>query len=540
MLLLLASCNLPGSLPGPTTPHRGGSIVDALGGDVESLLPYQPYGVETEWVDQALWTPLWYGDPTGDFHPGLAQELPSQDNGGISRDMRTWTIHLRPRLEWSNGDPLTAADVAFSLNLYADPHFGCNCAFPKHDRSDPTNFLGATALDASTVRFTLAHPNIFLLEILADGVAGPLPQKVFGAILPGDISGSAEGFFPRVVSGPFEMKDHVRGDHLTVVRNPHYYQGPDKPYLDQITFRFLPSQDAILSAFQAGQVDTTYNLPLTSLDRSRALSGYTVYLDEHPSGYEVLAFNLTAPLLKDLAMRQALALSLDPRQVMRLLPPETVAPTCDDQMGTFAHEPQLPCYPQDPVRAGQLLDEDGWRLGPDGLRHKDGQTLVLHYATYNTSGCCPYRLNIAALARASWGRIGVQLAIATYTSHEFLNKVLPEATFEIADFGRWPSYDPDDSWFFMCRQTPEQGGGNFMHYCNHAVDLAEARQQSTTDRTVRATAFHTIHAAILADVPVLYLYSLRHIGIYRSTLHNYHPSALGALEMWNVWDWYLA
>ena len=76
----------------------------------------------------------------------------------------------------------------------------------------------------------------------------------------------------------------------------------------------------------------------------------------------MLIFNLTSPILKDLTVRQALTLSLDPRQVMALLPPGKAAATCDDQAGSFAHEPQLTCYPQDPLRARILLDQDGWRL----------------------------------------------------------------------------------------------------------------------------------------------------------------------------------
>jgi peptide/nickel transport system substrate-binding protein len=537
--LLLSSCDLGNAPAKPHIPQRGGSIITGIEGDVESLLPFQPYGAQTLSVDQAIWTPLWYGDPAGNLHPGLAQELPSLQNGGISADEKTWTIRLRPNLKWSDGSPLTAADVAFSLNTYADPHFGRNGGFPLHDSADPIDFLGATVLDPITVRFTLAHPDHLLLAILADGVAGPIPREIFGAVPPGDIAKSQQGFFPTVVSGPFKMKEHVQGDHLTVVRNPNYYQGPAKPYLDQITFKFFPSQEAILSALQAGTVDTTYVVPRASLDRARELTSYSIYLDQFPSGYEALIFNLTSPMLKDLAVRQALTLSLDPRQVMALFPPGTAAPTCDDQAGTFAHESQLTCYPQDPLRAGILLDQDGWRLGPDGFRHKGSQTLTLRYSTYNTNNNA-YRLQIEALAQAAWGRIGVKVTFQNYATHEFVLSVLPHGTFDIAEYFQWPSYDPEDSWFFMCNQTPDKGGANYMRYCNSAVDLAEISQQSTTDIDVRKAAYHTIHAIILADVPVMYLFSARQAGVYRSTLHNYSPSAVGADEMWNVWDWYLS
>jgi peptide/nickel transport system substrate-binding protein len=506
---------------------------------VESLLPFQPYGVETLSVDQAIWTPLWYGDPTGTMHPGLVQEVPSLQNGGVSADEKTWTIRLRPNLKWSDGSPLTAADVVFSLNTYADVHFTNIFGFPRHDPSDPIDFLGATALDSTTVQFTLAHPSIAMLTYLADGATSPIPREVFGAVPPEDFLTSHQGIFPTVVSGPFKMKEHVRGDHLTVVRNPYYYQGPAKPYLDQITFRFLADEDALLTALQAGQVDTAYSfLSPTNLGRYRALTGYTTYLDQYPAGYEELAFNLATPVLKHLAVRQALTLSLDPRQVIAQAVGETAAPTCDDQAGTYAHEQQLTCYPQDALRAGQLLDQDGWRLGPDGFRHKGGQTLTLRYRT-STSGH-PERPRIEAVAQAAWERVGVKITFQNYPFHKFFQDILPGRAFDIAEFANVIGYDPDDHWFFMCDKTPDVGSSNFMHYCNPVVDQAEMLQQSTTDRDVRRAAFRTIHAAILADVPLMYLYSLRQIGIYRSTLHNYSPSVVGASEMWNVWDWYLA
>lgn len=102
-------------------PTRGGRIVDGVGFEPDDLLPYLTGSTTNHSgaiVDQAIWAPLWYGDQQGMFHPGLAAELPSSTNGGITSDLTTWTIHLRSGLKWSDGSPLTAADCAFSFNLY--------------------------------------------------------------------------------------------------------------------------------------------------------------------------------------------------------------------------------------------------------------------------------------------------------------------------------------------------------------------------------------------------------------------------------------
>jgi peptide/nickel transport system substrate-binding protein len=538
--LLLPACDLGGHAP-PAGPHRGGSIVDDLSLDTQSLLPLQSTLIQEIATDQAIWAPLWYLDPTGMLHPGLAREIPSLANGDISADLKTWTIHLKPNLKWSDGSPLTASDVAFSLTTYADPHFGNTLAFPLHDPGDPIDFLGATALDPTTVQFTLAYPNVTMLAHLNEGVQGPIPQEVFGALKPGDIPKSPQSFLPTVVSGPFIPKEHVQGDHLTVVRNPSYYQGPDKPYLDQITFRFLPNQAAILRAFQAGQLDAAYNLSLANLHRYRARSGYITYLDKYPtSGFEWLLFNLTNPILKDLAVRQALTMSLDPRQIIAQAMDGTAVPDCDDSVGTFAHEPDLTCYPQDPARAQQLLEQDGWRLGADGYRHKGDRRLELRYATTDLD-MNPQRVKTEALAQAAWGRIGIKLDIQNQPRYLLFGSTFYKGTFDIVEyFNLAPSYDPDDHWVFMCNLTLRQGGANLTHYCNPEVDQLETTQQVTADVTARRAEFHTIHLAILADLPVMYLYIPRLIGVYRNTLHNYMPTGIGGTETWNVWDWYLS
>lgn len=543
ILLLLTSCDLlPSGHARTPTPRRGGSIVYELGVETSSLLPLQVQDEVDISADQAIWAPLWYLDPTGMLHPGLAREIPSLSNGDISPDLKTWTIRLRSGLRWSDGSPLTAADVAFSLNTYADPHYGNTVAFPLHDPSDPIDPLGAIALDPTTVQLTLAHPTATMLAHLNDGFQGPIPRAVFGTMKPGDIPKSRENFLPTVVSGPFMVKDHVQGDHLTVVRNPYYYQGPNKPYLDKITFKFFPNQAAILRAMQAGQLDAAYALSPANLASYRALSGYTTYLDKVPSsGYEVLAFNLTNPILKDLAVRQALTMTLDPRTIIAHATGGMAVPTCDDSVGTFAHEPELTCYAQDTVRAQQLLEQDGWALGADAYRHKAGHRLELRYSTANLD-LVPTRLRIAALAQTAWGQIGIKLDIQNQTSSQFFGSTLPNGGFDIAEYFQGAeSADPDDHWLLMCNQTPDRpGGGNFMHYCNSAVDQLETRQQVTADASARKALFHGIHLAVLADLPLMYLYIPRQIGVYRSTLHNYAPTFMGGTETWNVWDWYLS
>lgn len=337
------------------------------------------------------------------------------------------------------------------------------------------------------------------------------------------------------------VSDHKSGDHLTVVRNPNYYQGPDKPYLDQVTFKIIPDQATILTALQSGQVDTAWFLDVNKLDSYKAIQNYTTYIDKHPAGWESAYFNLNNPILADVNVRKALTESFDPNTLVTQIWKGAAVPTCDAGAGTFAHFPNLiPCYKQDPTAAGQLLDSAGWTMGSDGYRHKGGQTLELRYST--TAGKA-YREQTELLAQAAWKQIGVKIDIKNYPANQFFQAtasgVLCGGNFDIAEFADTLGYDPDNHTLFTSTQTcVDNGGSNYMHYKNATVDQAEQTQQVSPDQNTRKAAFQTIAQQLIADVPLMFYYTSANISCASNKVHNYAPSPNGPTETWNIWDWY--
>lgn len=537
MTMVLAGCG-PTSTGGGTsnTPQKGGTVINGLYEEPDTLVPMITNETYSVIVDQSIWAPLWYGDNQGVLHAGIATDVPTVANNGISSDLKTYTIHLKPGLKWSDGSPITADDLKFSLDLYANPDFANTFGFPTTDPADPIGYVSSTKVDDTTVSFTLKNPAVTIPSILADGAGSIVPQKVFSAIKPADIAKSKENFSPSVVSGPFMIKDRVQGDHITVVRNPNYYQASAGfPYLDQVTFKIVPDQSTILADLQSGSVDESWFLDVTKLDAYKAISGYTTASDPHPAGYELLVFNLTNPILADHAVRQALTMSLNLDDLSNKLFKGTAKKTCDNHAGTPYHEDNLiPCYKYDPTGAGQLLDQDGWKMGSDGYRHKNGQLLQLRYSTTNKA----VRKSTQLLAQDAWKAIGIKINLENYDANVFFGAnakgILHSGNFDIGEFANTLGFDPDDHTFFASNQTPDKGGSNYMHYSNPTVDAAENQQQQTSDVNARKAAFHTIHAQILQDLPVFYLYSAANIYVYKNTLHNYAPSPLSAAESWNI------
>lgn len=534
MVTALSACG-PTSSPTNNGPKKGGSIVDGLFEEPDSLLPQGSIETYSDLVDATIWASLFYGDNTGIIQPGLATQVPTTSNGGISSDNLTYTVHLRPNLKYSDGSPLTSDDVAFTIGLIRNKAFAA-----KTNASAFSNIDTVTNPDPSTVIIKLKTVQVtFLAQALTDPINfTPLPKAVYGSLDPASIYKSANNLTPMVTSGPFMIKERVKADHITVVRNPNYYQA-GKPYLDQITFKIIPDQNTILTAFQSKQIDTSWFLDINKLDQYKALTDYKVALDKAPASYEGIYFNFKNPFLADLKVRQAITMGIDISPVISNVWKSIAVKTCDDATGTFAHEPGLiPCYKLDPAGAKALLQGDGFTMGSDGYFTKGGKTLELRYST--TAGKA-YREQTEQVVQDQLKSIGIKINIVNYPADTYFGTVLYDYTkYDIAEFANSLGYDPDNHTQWACDQFTNgpNAGFNISAWCNPTVDAAIKTELGTTDQAARQAAFHTIHTAILTDLPAMWYYAFPDISVANSTIHNYAPSPAGPSETWNVWDWY--
>jgi peptide/nickel transport system substrate-binding protein len=555
--MVLAACG-PTSPSNPTTTAKfGGSIVDGISQEPSSLMPAQSTQTFAVLVDASIWASLIYTTPDFKLAPGLLSEVPSTANNDItiqndsSGNPKTEaiTLKLRSGLKFSDGSPLTSADVAFTIKTLSDPTYGDKQGFPVSE------IASVTTPDTQTTVVTLNTIDVAILtNAFTDPlIFTPLPKSVYGTMAPADI---AKDFQPKVVSGPFTLTERIKGDHITVTKNPNYYQAP-KPYLNKVTFKLFPDANTEVTALQAGQIDTSYFLPVTSVNTLKNIPGYTLYVPKNSPNYEALYFNTTSPILSDATVRLALSESFDPRTEITDIQKGNAVATCDDNTGTIGHEPNLvqnglcPYGPSatakfDPTAAGALLDGDGWTMGSDGYRHKAGKTLELRIST--TSGR-QYRLDSEQLAQAAWKAVGVKIDVNNYPSSVLFGPILfpsdskyatSNPQWDIAEFENSIGTDPDTHTIWSSNQTPPAGGSNLTYYNNPQVDQWEAQQLKTVDVTARVALFHQIHAQILKDVPTFYLYSPLDLSEYKSNLHNYTPDSIGPSETENIWDWWLS
>src|SRR5260221_4590515 len=526
----------------PVRPASGGTWPDEFSQEVNSFISNHRYGGSALLAVQALYLPLFYGDAQGVEHPGAASEIPTVQNGDISADAKTWTLHLRPHLVWSDGQPYDARDVDFSWRLWANPKFGAFIPL------DPTLISRAdVSVDDLSITFHLTRAYAPFLSYWVDGSFAPLPAHRFSRVAPDQISKSPDNLNPQVVSGPFMMGESVPGDHYTLVRNPRYYRASEGlPYLDKVIFRIV-SQNGLLRDLQAGAIDSSAYLFGQRFEQYLHLTNYSFITSSTTASFEALYFNFHNQVLAShLEVRQAMAMAIDHQTLIAAAPSGLDTALCIDH-GSAMHpgyDPSAYCPVFDPATANKLLDDNGWVKGPDCVRSKGGQRLEFEYSTAVTYPP-PGRLDAEVIVQRNFHAIGIKLDIQNYDNVTFFYHLLPDGKaspptgavagrYDIAEFANSFGYDPDDSFLLSCDQTPPNGNWDF--YCNHPLDALYRQEQGTGVPGGRQGIFSQIHGAYLTDFPFIVLYGTSNFGLARKGTHNYQPSPIEG-ETINIWEW---
>jgi peptide/nickel transport system substrate-binding protein len=277
------------------------------------------------------------------------------------------------------------------------------------------------------------------------------------------------------------------------------------------------------------------------------LKDYTLIYPPSQNAFEALYFNFHNQILAShLEVRQAMAMAVDQQAIITGALHGLGSPLCTDHFSAFhpGYEPNPPCPVFELAAANQLLDDNGWVKGPDGVRSKDGQRLGFEYST--APYFSPWRIDIQPLIQRDFQQIGIKLDIQNYPPLTFFRSFLPQGKpsppmgavagrYDIAEFDNYLYYDPDDSGFFACNQVPPTGF-NVTFYCNPALDKLFAQEQATADPGVRQQLFIQIHHIYLTQFPFIVLYGQISFALAHKGTHNYLPGPFGS--NYNIAQWW--
>lgn len=417
--------------------------------------------------------------------------FPALEPGGKERPFKAEPIirfTLRDGVRWHDGAPFTSADVAFTCRAIMDE----KVASPR--RSDFELVSSVETPDPQTVVVRYKKP---FSPALLSWMGAILPKHLLGKL---DPSKWPEAYNRSPIgTGPFMFGSWKTNEFVRLVRNPDYFLG--SPWLDSIVFRVLPDPLTLQLAFQTKQVDFWNVSPwaVKGLEKDPRLDLFSA-----PGNmYNYIGWNLRRPMFQDLRVRQALAQAVNvPQMIKYIIYGRGVQSTGIFTPQVWFFDPSVKPIPYDPAAARNLLDEAGWKVGPDGIRVKDGKRLAFTLLANNGN---EVRRDIATLVQDDLRQVGVEVKVEIYEWAVLLKRFVSKGEFDAIVLGWGLGYDFDQYAIWHSSQThPEEL--NFIGYNNPEVDhlLTDLRQEYARPEIIRLAG--KLQHTIYADQPYLFLF----------------------------------
>lgn len=510
-LVVLAALLLPLALADAQgTPRRGGTIIHGLEGEPTSANPLLETGSETGTLAAHLFDSLVEQDLDFNVRPRGAEKWQ------ISPDGKTYTFWLSKTATFSDGKPVTSADAKWTLETAADVH-------PRIGRTLKGLIERIDTPDAHTMILRLREPFAPLLGLLAGSGSNPmiLPKHVFGD---GKELKTHPANLKPVGSGPYRIKQWVRGSHIELERNPTYHRAP-RPYLDRVILQFLPDASSRWLALEKGEVDylSFYMVPLEQVAKAKANPNLVVEeRGGEASGVVVeLIMNTRTPWFSKGEARQAIASAIDRKRLI-----ETAFLGLGKPAASIMHSGlkpfytnQLPAYSYDVEKANRLLDAAGFPKKADGTRFK----LRLVWATGRE-----VETAAAEVIRNQLKQVGVDVELQKLDRAAAIDRVYIKWDFDAAVWSLATGPDPTlgVTRSYHTKRIQKIAFANASGYSNPEADKLMDIEYLQPNEKERAAIWHRIQRMVLTDLPVYPLVEFPIANVYRKGYHNVvsHPA----------------
>jgi len=535
-------------------PDGGKSATGAWTQEPDNITPYYTQMSYAVWIAQLTSIGLAEWDENGDFVPELAAEVPSAENGGVSADGLTITWKLKPCLFWSDGEPLTSADVKFTWESVMDP---ANAPLSRVGYEKIASIETPDDLTA-VVTFKELYPPWQTVFTQGPNNQGSILPK---HILEGQTALESNDFirWPTVSSGPFVITEWIPGDHMDLLPNPNFYAG--LPKLDRVQIKFVPDPEVALAALQTGDIDWYPDFSEGDIETVGALEPAVHLLVVPNPEWEHYFFNLgtTAGVdgkgkadndgfcpFKDVRVRKAITLGIDRQAFIDTLLSGKTGVPATQWVGAWANTDLKPdAY--DPAAAEALLDEAGYTKGADGIRvgKCDGKDVKLSFNFETTTK--QIRVDIALAVQSDLAKIGIEFKPIHTPAGTFFASYsdggnMPSGKFDMAGYttGFYP--DPMSGVFdsYSCdaiaNKDKPSGVSNYL-LCNPELDTMLAAVNASSDPAARKAALDVAQKYIFDNYYVVMMYQRANIYGYTDRFVPGPMSGFSNMN-WNaeVWD----
>jgi peptide/nickel transport system substrate-binding protein len=434
--------------------------------------------------------------------PGLAKSWET------SQDGLTWTFDIRTGVQWSDGEPLTAADIAYTYTRILDG--GPEAATWS---SYLTSVESVEAPDDQTVVLKLKKPNAVLpllpIPIVPEHVWKDVSEKAVKSYAAEPKDGQ-----PVVGSGPFRLVEGTSGGSTyRFEANKDYWKGA--PHVDEVVFRVFKSEDPAVQALIKGEVDFVEGISALQVRSLQGKDGITAHNGDSP-GFDEIAFNTGSvdletgdpigdpnPAVLDAKFRKALDHAVDRDLIIKKAyqgagkPGTTIIPPAYSNVHWEPTGDDAVAFDLD--KAGQLLDEAGYEKGADGLRTLPNGDPIGTLRLYARSES-KTSVNVMDYFKEWLNDLGIKSEVSAVESNKLTNIIL-DGEFDAFEWGWYVEPDPDSMLSYMtCGQ---RGNWSDSWYCNKEYDTLYQQQNGELDDAARADQVKQMQQILYRDAPYL-------------------------------------
>lgn len=507
-------------------PQRGGTIVVGLGEEPETLDPHKTTRFHSYIVLHHIVEPLFTLDEKFNVIPLLAEGY------DWSADGLTLTLYLKKGILFHNGQEMKARDVKASYERYF--------ALSPMATYMPESAGGIYAIetpDDYTVVLRFRTPKPLAMYELADAHMAIMPADWLKSTPAEDI-----GIRALVGTGPLKFVQWLPGDRIVTERFEGYRHGPSfvsnkgPAYVDRMVFRIIPEPSTLVAELTAGEVDISFDVPPSAV--AGMLRNPNLRVETVPTySAQYMAVNMRRPIFQDIRVRQALAHAINKEGIARaawhgvghpissLLSPATI--------GYWPGSEQVE-YKYNPERAKALLDEAGWRVGPSGVREKDGRPLELTLITF--SNIEQWR-RAGEIVQAQLGSIGIRVRLETAEVGAVYDRARV-GDFDIGIFrNTWWLGHP---YLYFLTHSENIGSSNYALWGNPELDRYLMLAQNSLDPAERERALNEAQRIVIESAVWVPLVSNAQIlvakksvgGVDELVKHPWWPPTSRALELY--------
>ncbi|MHB8624811.1 MAG: ABC transporter substrate-binding protein [Aggregatilineales bacterium] len=514
LIAILAFAGLSNASARPAA-AAGGELVYAVSTKFDTLDPNVTTFTSVGRITIHVVEPLVWETDLGKFSAGLATSWSVNDTA------TEYTFKLRQGVKFTDGTPFNAAAVKFTFDRIMDPNTKSQTAISLMGPYQETDVI-----DDYDVVVKFKSPYAPFLDSVSNPYLGIVSPDAVKA------AGKDWGVSKLVGTGPFMLQSYIPDSEVDLVRNPDYNWAPafaknkGPAQLEKLTYKIIDEPATRLAALQSGEVQAIEDVPEQNVPDLKQDPTYTVVEVSQPGSGWSLQMNVQNPPTDDLAVRKAIALGSDKQGMIKTVWNGLGMPGCGPLTHSmFGFDPMSCNYlPYDPVQAQKILDADGWVVGSDGIRVKNGTRLVIQHWFRSDSAVTSA---MATFMQADLKKIGIDVN---------LNGASQSGYFDAVRAGKhntqnwWDTgTDPDAMVRELFYSTNANGGTNRSRYVNPDMDKLIDQAAGSPDPTTRLQLYAQIQKKVADDAimvfyndPVqLYAYSNQVQGVTSLLGGNY-------------------